>query len=257
MLSTQIRQLARLAERLPVIRAFQGIVLSIGAPTGWLLVQQALGINALAHLAAAPGVYIYMLLGTALAFAGFGVYMGIQEEQARKTGLRDDVTGFYTSRYFLERFREAYGNLQITPERPVSLLIVELKDLNLVGNRHGASVEQKLLTAIGSEVRQARKPGEIIGQLRQGRFAVLLDGVGQEEARRCAERFGYAFQGAHVSTGMKGLAQSRVAVGLATARVYEDDGHSALLHDAIRAALRARGEATDRLVIEQAFPSIV
>jgi hypothetical protein len=91
------------AMKKPLVRALQGAGLSFGSPAGWLVLQGAAGGDPWLDLLRNPGVYAYMLAGTAVAFAGFGWFVGRQEEHYRERALHDALTGLYNRRYFWRR----------------------------------------------------------------------------------------------------------------------------------------------------------
>ena len=57
-------------------RALQGGALAFGAPLGWLALRMAAGHDAGAELATAAPLYLYMFLGSAATFIGFGAALG-------------------------------------------------------------------------------------------------------------------------------------------------------------------------------------
>jgi GGDEF domain-containing protein len=233
----------RRADRPVVARAVQGLALSVGAPAGWLLLRLLQGNELGAAISSDPGVYLYMLFGTALAFSAFGAYVGRQEERARWMGLRDAETGFYSAGYFLERLREACEQPGLGQGLSVALMVFDLPDLGLLRDRHGYRVEAELLSAIGRAVATLRRPGEHVGRLRARRLAVLVEGSGMEDAqlRALMQRYASVIQGARALARHGKLVGASVRAGLAVTAARTEDGYNQLLHDAVRAARAAAG----------------
>src|SRR5258707_343548 len=135
------------AMKRPVVRALQGLALSVGSPLGWLALQWYEGSHPLIELLWHPGIYVYMLVCTALAFAGFGWYLGWQEELFRDNSLHDALTGLYNPRYFWLRLGDEQA-FAARHRRPLSLLIGDLDLFKRVNDTHGHAVGNRVLVAV-------------------------------------------------------------------------------------------------------------
>lgn len=169
------------------VRALQGLALSVLSPLGWLLLQWLGGADPWLQLVWRPGVYVYLLVGTALAFGSFGWYVGWQEEQFREHALHDPLTGLYNRRYFWRRlgdelaFAERHG-------RALSLLIGDLDFFKRVNDTYGHPVGDRVLAAVANALMALRRRGDTVARVGGEEFAVILPETDGAEARRVAER---------------------------------------------------------------------
>jgi len=171
----------------PVIRALQGIALSAGAPLGWLALQWLGGHDLGDELSRRPGVYVYMFLGSALAFVGFGWYAGAREEHYRETSLHDALTGLYNSRYFWGRLEDECSFAQ-RHGRPLALLIGDLDFFKRVNDTWGHQAGDRVLASVAAALMQARRRGDTVARVGGEEFAVILPETTLAEAVPVAER---------------------------------------------------------------------
>ncbi len=167
-------------------RALQGVALSAGAPLGWLALQWLGGHDLGAELAR-PGVYVYMFVGSALAFVGFGWYAGAQEERYRETSLHDALTGLYNSRYFWGRLEDESGFAQ-RHGRPLALLIADLDFFKRVNDTWGHKAGDHVLASAAAAMLQARRRGDTLARVGGEEFAVILPETTLGEAEQVAQR---------------------------------------------------------------------
>jgi diguanylate cyclase (GGDEF)-like protein len=172
----------------PQLRALQGLVLSVGSPLGWLLLQWLDGANPVHELFWNPGVYLYMLFGTALAFAGFGWYVGHREEIELDNALHDPLTGLYNRRYFWRRLEDERAFAQ-RHGRPLALLVGDIDLFKRVNDTYGHAVGDIVLTAVARCLMQLRRRGDTVARVGGEEFAVILPETDLAEAVRVAERF--------------------------------------------------------------------
>ena len=171
----------------PLVRTLQGLALAAGGPLGWLALQALGGADVRQELLEHPGVYLYMLFGTALAFAGFGWYVGTQEQRYRERSLHDALTGLYNSRYFWTRLDDecAFG---LRHGRPVALLIGDLDFFKNVNDNWGHASGDRVLAAVASALMQVRRRGDTVARVGGEEFAVILPETDLPEALQAGER---------------------------------------------------------------------
>lgn len=176
------------------VRALQGLALSVGSPLGWLLLQWLGGADPWLQLVWSPGIYLYLLLGTAFAFSSFGWYAGWQEEQFREHSLHDSLTGLYNRRYFWRRLGDelAFAHRHA---RPLSLLVGDLDLFKRVNDTYGHPVGDKVLAAVAGALMSLRRRGDTVARVGGEEFAVILPETDAAEARRVAERLREAVAG--------------------------------------------------------------
>ena len=171
----------------PLMRALQGMALSVGSPLGWLALQWLDGADPWLDLVWHPGVYVYMLVGTAFAFSSFGWYVGWQEERLRENALHDPLTNLYNTRYFWGRFDDEIAFAR-RHHRPLSLLIGDLDFFKRVNDRHGHAAGDAVLRAVAGALMEARRRGDTVARVGGEEFAVILPETDVAEAAQVAER---------------------------------------------------------------------
>lgn len=173
--------------RRPLVRALQGLALSAASPLGWLALRVLGGVDPALELTWNAGVYLYMLGGTALAFAGFGWYVGRQEELRLEESLHDDLTGLYNTRYFWQRLKEEQA-FAVRHQRPLALLIGDIDLFKRVNDTWGHAVGDRVLAAVAGAMLECRRRGDTLARVGGEEFAVILPETDLAEARRVAER---------------------------------------------------------------------
>lgn len=173
--------------RKSTVRAIQGIAISAAAPLGWLFIRMADGADPALELAWYPGVYLYMLLGTACVFAAFGAYVGSREESSLETSLHDALTDVYNARYFWRRLEEERAFAE-RHRRPLSLLIGDLDHFKAVNDAHGHRAGDHVLARVARVLMDARRRGDTVARVGGEEFAVILPDTELSEAVRVAER---------------------------------------------------------------------
>ena len=171
-----------------LVRALQGLALSAGGPLGWLLLQAGAGTDVRTELLEHPGVYLYMLFGTALAFVAFGGYAGLQEQRYRERSLHDALTGLYNSRYFWARLEDETG-FALRHQRPLALLVGDIDLFKRVNDTRGHAAGDRVLAAVAGALMSARRRGDTVARVGGEEFAVILPETSLEQAVEAGERF--------------------------------------------------------------------
>ncbi|MEJ2418892.1 MAG: GGDEF domain-containing protein [Exilibacterium sp.] len=228
------------------VRALQGLVLSAGAPCGWLLIQALHGIPAAVSLQQNTGVYIYMLLGTAIAFTGFGIYVGYAEMKLSKLALVDRGTGVYNSNYFFERLHEAFLTARRT-KKPLSLIMIDLDNFKQINQRYGHLAGDQLLKNVAKTIKDCIRSGETLARLEGDQFCVLLYGSNEEETLNAANRIRATVQ--QRKKGFEDGSSVTITASLGTAAVDEwTETELSLLEAANNALLRAKQAGCNRIL---------
>ena len=97
---------------LPVLRAFYGLVLSLGAPLGWILVQFLAGRKPFSEQYFDPLLYLYMSLATGVVFSALGYAIGRREHMITDLALTDSLTALYNKRYYKNRLEQEFVKFQ-------------------------------------------------------------------------------------------------------------------------------------------------
>ena len=189
----------------PLARALQGAALSVGSPLGWLALRMLGGADAGAELAAHFGVYAYMLVGTALVFAAFGAYVGVQEAEHLENSLHDELTGLYNTRYFWRRLREEHA-FALRHGRPLAVVIGDIDWFKRVNDTHGHVVGDRVLAGVAGALLGRRRRGDTLARVGGEEFGVILPETSLEDARQLAERMRVAVASVRFDADHRSLA---------------------------------------------------
>jgi len=162
-------------------------VLAIGAPAGWLCIRLTEGASASAELSEHTALYVYMWIGTTIAFSIFGLVLGIQETKLEELSLVDALTRLHNVRYFRARLQEEMALSQRT-RKPLALVIMDLDHFKKVNDAHGHPVGDQVLIQAGAALAAVIRKGETAGRVGGEEFGLLLPACTAEEARSVVER---------------------------------------------------------------------
>lgn len=185
------------------VRALQGLGLSLVSPLGWLLLRWLDGANLWLELAWRPGIYLYLLFGTAAAFVTFGWYVGRQEERHRENSLHDALTGLYNTRYFWQRLEDEHG-FAVRHRRPLALLIGDIDWFKSVNDQWGHTAGDRVLATVADALMRLRRRGDTIARIGGEEFGVILPETGMAEAVHVAERLRGAVAALRFDAGFRG-----------------------------------------------------
>lgn len=239
----------------------QGVVLSFGAPIGWLVLRLVAGASVVYELGTFPGLYLYMLCGTALAFGAFGWILGRHEDrlQARNRALdelavTDALTGLKNRRYFLSRLEQQI-HLALRFKRSFAVVSLDLDHFKRVNDRLGHAMGDRVLACFADLLRSRSRRSELPARLGGEEFVLLLPEASAENARLTAERLVVETRTslARLSGLPDGWVQT-VSAGVAGAEAMPSLSSAELLQAADRALYRSKEEGRDRVSVA---PSIV
>jgi diguanylate cyclase (GGDEF)-like protein len=186
-------------------RCLQGMVLAVGAPSGWLLIRALAGGRPATELTQHPALYLYMLVSTILVFAFFGLLLGAREDRLLELNRRldqlavtDDLTGLRNARYFHARLEEAAAHSRRTGE-PLALAIIDLDHFKKINDRFGHAAGDEVLVSAARAIASMTRHGETEARVGGEEFALLLPGSTGEEGKEVAERVRRAIKAARTS----------------------------------------------------------
>lgn len=240
-------------------RGIQGAVLAFGAPAGWLLIRVAGGADAGVEVATHAPLYLYMLLGSMVAFIGFGAALGTHEDcliHANRTldelSVSDPVTGLRNARYFRIRLREEAARAQRSGA-PLSIVVMDVDRFKRVNDRYGHPVGDEVLVAVSRAIGSAVRGGDTAASLRGTaarmggeEFALLLPETGPAAAGAIAERVRQAVRQTVVRTGDGTQVRVTISCGVASGQPRDDAAGQAIYAAADQAMYDAKRAGRNR-----------
>lgn len=160
---------------------------------------------------------------------------------------RDDLTGALNRRAFVERAAEELARARLLA-RPLALLLIDLDHFKAVNDRHGHLVGDEALRALGRQLDELRREGDVFARLGGEEFALLLPDTAITGAVAAGERIRLAAAMSHAREDGSPVPLS-VSVGVAEADEGEEEIEP-LLARADRALYAAKAAGRDRVVAD-------
>lgn len=241
-------------------RALQGLVLALGAPLGWLLIRVFTGHGLLAELTNHTLLYLYLLIGTSLAFTSYGYFLGRKERKLIAKNRRleartmtDRLTGLRNSRYFWQRIREVCAEAQ-RENTSIALLLIDLDHFKRINDQWGHRMGDDVLATVGSRIAEQVREADTAARVGGEEFAILLPRTESNEARRVGERIREAFANTEFTTSDGTSFRLTLSVGVATQTGEDIDGEK-LFRTADNALYRAKEEGRNRVCFSDKPPA--
>lgn len=170
-----------------VLRPIQGFILAVGAPAGWLIIQELSGIRPIEDMINNPGIYLYLGIGTALAFLIFGFYVGSYEKKIEEQALVDPLTGqgnrnkFYLiAEYELERSHRYQNKL--------SLAILDIDHFKKINDNYGHTIGDSVLKGVADTITSTLRKADTSVRWGGEEFLFIMPGATVKEASEISER---------------------------------------------------------------------
>jgi diguanylate cyclase (GGDEF)-like protein len=165
-----------------------GIILSLGAPTGLLILRELYRPRPfIAELASERLTYIYVLVATAAVLAAVGFALGRQADRLAALSATDPLTGLYNrralKRHLIDEFRRA-----VRYRSPLSLLLVDVDRLKQVNDEHGHAAGDRVLRGVARAVADGLRQSDFGARWGGDEFAIVAPNTNVDAARHSAER---------------------------------------------------------------------
>lgn len=165
-----------------------GIVLSLGAPTGLLILRELSRPQPfIAELAAERLTYIYVLVATAAVLAVVGFALGRQADRLAALSATDPLTGLANRRalkgHLTDEFRRAFRY-----RSPLSLLLVDVDGLKQVNDGHGHAAGDRALRTVARAIADGLRQSDVGARWGGDEFAIVAPNTNANAARHSAER---------------------------------------------------------------------
>ncbi len=119
----------------------------------------------------------------------------MQERRLRSMADQDSLTGLLNRNGFMQALQDELVQAEQCAE-PVSVLMIDLDQLKLLNDTYGHFSGDKALLAVADALRRTLRQQDAIGRIGGDEFAVVLPGLGGQEAAAVADRLRH-----EVSTG--------------------------------------------------------
>jgi two-component system, cell cycle response regulator len=165
-----------------------GAVLSIGAPTGLLVLREVYAPRPVtAELISDRLTYLYVLLASALVLAFVGFLLGRQADRLALLSQTDALTGLPNRRALSEHIREELQRAA-RHRTPVSLLLIDVDGLKQVNDAHGHAAGDRMIRAVALAITQTLRESDFGARWGGDEFGIVAPNTTSEAARAFAER---------------------------------------------------------------------
>ena len=230
-------------------RIAQLVFLAVTADLAVLLAEFVSGVDPLVDFHQHPFLYLYLFLGTIVAFGVFGALLGSREALLKEMALRDSLTGLLNSRYLHVRLQEELASAK-RHERPTSIVLFDIDHFKKVNDKYGHPVGDQALQLIGKTIQSTLREGEIAARVGGEEFALLLPSTSAELAAAAAERIRRSVGEVAVRTKNDQALTVTMSAGVACANHYDAQDAAALYSRADQALYRAKEQGRDRVIVE-------
>ena len=165
-----------------------GAVLSIGAPTGLLVLREVYARRRVtAELISDRLTYLYVLLASALVLAVVGFLLGRQADRLASLSQTDALTGLPNRRALSQHIREELQRAARYCTR-VSLLLIDVDGLKQVNDAQGHAAGDFVIRTVALAITHTLGESDFGARWGGDEFGIVAPNTTSEAARSSAER---------------------------------------------------------------------
>lgn len=170
-----------------------GAVVSLGAPSGFLLLRSFLEGRAPSpgwiqqEIASQPVPYAYMAISSLIVFTLLGHLIGRKEDALQAASATDPLTGLWNRRHLRARLHEELARAS-REGNPLALLLLDLDGLKGINDRNGHAAGDDALRRVAGCLRATCRAADITARHGGDEFAVIAPGTDAPHAMDLAER---------------------------------------------------------------------
>jgi diguanylate cyclase (GGDEF)-like protein/PAS domain S-box-containing protein len=168
------------------------------------------------------------------------------EEELRRLADIDVLTGVATRRAFIAAAKAAIT--EASELNPLAVIAVDIDRFKTINDLHGHQAGDKVLIAVGEELRRDCRAPDVVGRLGGEEFAILLTHTRLDTATSIAERIRKRLQEVVVAVG-SGDRRVTVTASFGVAAIGPDESYEHLMARADDGLYRAKRTGRDRVVV--------
>lgn len=196
--------------------------------------------------------YVYMGVGTVIAFMAFGAIIGLRSEAERVRSrilsarveelhlksVTDALTGTFSHGY-LHEVLELEIQQALTSGQALSVMVIDIDDFKRINDGHGHLFGDRVIKETAETVAANVRSEDIIGRYGGDEFVVIMPGAETAKARQIAGR---------VCEGVaKNGFNATVSIGVATYEGGKDETPGDLFHRADMNLYQAKHDGKNRV----------
>jgi two-component system cell cycle response regulator len=180
--------MTRFDRRRSVWYAAAGAILSLGAPTGLLILRELYERRPVAtELLSDRLTYLYVFVATAVVLASLGFALGRQADRLAALSETDALTGL-PNRRALRRRLSAEVRRSLRYRTPVSLLLVDVDGLKKINDKEGHAAGDRVIRSVAAAITGGLRESDFGARWGGDEFAIVVPNATSAAARSSAER---------------------------------------------------------------------
>ncbi len=178
---------------LPFLRALYGLVVAMGAPSGWMLVQWLAGRDPFSSEHIDSLLYSYMTITTVIIFSALGYAIGRREQMITDLALTDGLTALYNKRYFKNRLDQEFER-HLRNATPLTVILLDLDFFKHVNDTYGHQAGDEVLKTVSSTIMANCRKNEIAARVGGEEMSIIACDCDLTAATHLAERIRAAIE---------------------------------------------------------------
>ena len=163
----------------------------------------------------------------------------------RKLSVTDGLTGLYNKRFLINKLADEV-ELAHSFQRPLSTIIIDLDDFKLYNDNFGHTEADKVLVALGEEIRGCVRESDSACRFGGEEFTIIMPGVTSRDALAAAERIRSRFTARRFTTD--GDVRNSVTISLGLAQLRPGEDAASLMARADKALYEAKKKGKNRTI---------
>jgi diguanylate cyclase len=202
-----------------------GALLAMGAPCGWYVVSQFVGVESRELI-----LYIYLTFSTALVFSLSGFYLGRVIDKTEYDSERDTLTGAFNLSAFVS-ISTAIARISQRHSKPFSMIMFDIDFFKRINDEHDHSFGNFVLQELVAILTKTLRKSDIVARFGGDEFLIALPDTNETDARSVAEKI---LRAVATHKFEQGTNQHAVTLSLGVAKV--DLARESCIQEAIDAA---------------------
>jgi diguanylate cyclase (GGDEF)-like protein len=178
---------------LPVLRGLYGLILSLGAPVGWVILQKIAGRDPFSERFFDPLLYAYMSVATAIVFSALGYAIGRREHMITDLALTDSLTALYNKRYYMNRLEQEFEQHQ-RYGTSMAVIQIDLDFFKQVNDQYGHQAGDEVLKKVAGLIMSNCRKSDTAARVGGEEMSIIVCGGSSDEAKILAERIRYTIE---------------------------------------------------------------
>lgn len=172
---------------LPYLRGLYGLLLSVGSPLGWIIIQFLAGRDPFLATNIDILLYGYMTIASAIVFSILGFIIGKRELMITDLALTDGLTSLFNKRYFNNRLDQEFSR-HLRHGFEMAIIQIDIDFFKNINDSYGHQVGDEVLKGIASLVQDNCRKNEIAARVGGEELSIIAYDCEEEDAYTLAER---------------------------------------------------------------------